>query len=51
MATAAPQAVDTVMDTFANASEGHVKNIIKALKALPQCMKANAGATTMSADI
>jgi hypothetical protein len=50
MATAAPQAIDLVMNTFANASEEHVEEIIKALKALPQCMKANTEATKMSAN-
>jgi hypothetical protein len=49
MATAAPQAIAIVMDTLANASEEHVEEIIKALKALPQCMKANTEATKMSA--
>jgi len=49
MATAAPQAIDLVMNTFANASEEHVEEIIKALKALPQCMKANTEAINMSA--
>jgi hypothetical protein len=49
MATAAPQAIALVMDTLANASEEHVEEVIKALKALPQCMKANIEATKMSA--
>jgi hypothetical protein len=49
MTTAAPQAIDLVMNTFANASGEHVEEIIKALRALPQCMKANTEATNMSA--
>ena len=49
MATAAPQAIDLVMNTFANASGQHVEEIIKALQALPQCTKANIEATNMSA--
>jgi hypothetical protein len=49
MATAAPQAIDLVMNTFANATGEHVEEIIKALRALPQCMKANTEATNMSA--
>ena len=47
MATAAPQVLD-LMNTLANASEEHVEEIIKALKALPQCIKASAEATKMS---
>ena len=46
MATAAPQVLD-LMNTLANASEEHVEEIIKALKALPQCIKASAEATKM----
>ena len=49
MATTAPQAIDLVMNTFANASGQHVEEIIKALQALPQCMKANTEATNMGA--
>ena len=49
MATAAPQVIDLVINTFANATGEHVEEIIKALKALPQCMKANTEATNMSA--
>jgi hypothetical protein len=44
MATAAPQVLD-LMNTLADASEEHVEEIIKALKALPQCIKASAEAT------
>jgi hypothetical protein len=47
MATAAPQVLD-LMNTLADASEAHVEEIIKALKALPQCIKASAEATKMS---
>jgi hypothetical protein len=47
MATTAPQVLDLV-NTLANASEAHVEEIIKALKALPQCIKASAEATKMS---
>jgi hypothetical protein len=47
MATAAPQVLD-LMTTLANASDEHVEEIIKALKALPQCIKASAEATKMS---
>jgi hypothetical protein len=47
MATTAPQVLD-LMNTLANASEAHVEEIIKALKALPQCIKASAEATKMS---
>jgi hypothetical protein len=47
MDTAAPQVLD-LMNTLANASEAHVEEIIKALKALPQCIKASAEATKMS---
>jgi hypothetical protein len=36
------------MNTLANSSEAHVEEIIKALKALPQCIKASAEATKMS---
>jgi hypothetical protein len=36
------------MKTLANSSEAHVEEIIKALKALPQCIKASAEATKMS---
>lgn len=43
MATAAPQVLD-LMNTLANASEEHVEEIIKALKALPQCIKATCSA-------
>jgi hypothetical protein len=46
MATAAPQVLD-LMNTLANASEEHVEEIIKALKALPKCIKASAEATKM----
>lgn len=49
MATAAPQAIALVMNSVANASGEHVEEIIKALKALPQCMKADAEAAKMSA--
>jgi hypothetical protein len=45
--TAAPQILD-LMNTLANASGPHVEEIIKALKALPQCIKASAEATKMS---
>lgn len=37
------------MNTFANATGEHVEEIIKALRALPQCMKANTEATNTSA--
>jgi hypothetical protein len=47
MSTAAPQILD-LMNTLANASGPHVEEIIKALKALPQCIKASAEATKMS---
>ena len=43
MATAASQVLD-LMNTLANASEEHVEEIIKALKALPQCIKATCSA-------
>jgi hypothetical protein len=46
MATTAPQVLDP-MNALANASEEHVEEIIKALKGLPQCMKASAEATKM----
>jgi hypothetical protein len=46
MATAAPQVLD-LMNTLANATEAHVEEIIKALKALPQVMKTSAEATKM----
>jgi hypothetical protein len=47
MDTAAPQVLD-LMNILANATEAHVEEIIKALKALPQCIKAGAEATKMS---
>jgi hypothetical protein len=47
MATTAPQVLD-LMNTLAHATEEHVEEIIKALKALPQCLKASAEATKMS---
>jgi hypothetical protein len=47
VATAAPQILDLI-NTLANSSEAHVEEIIKALKALPQCIKASAEATKMS---
>jgi hypothetical protein len=43
MDTAALQVLD-LMNTLANASEAHVEEIIKSLKALPQCIKASAEA-------
>jgi hypothetical protein len=46
MATAAPQVLD-LMNSHAKASEEHVEEIIKALKALPKCIKASAEATKM----
>ena len=48
MATTAPQAIDLMMNSLASASEEHVEEIIKALKALPQCIKASAEVTKMS---
>jgi len=48
MSTAAPQAIDLMMNSLAGATDEHVKEIIKALKALPQCIKAGAEATKMS---
>ena len=47
MDTAAPQVPD-LTNTLADASDEHVEEIIKALKALPQCIKASAEATNMS---
>jgi hypothetical protein len=47
MATTAPQVLD-LMNALAAASEEHVEEIIKALKALPQCIEASAEATKMS---
>jgi hypothetical protein len=43
MDTAAPQVLD-LMNILANATEAHVEEIIKALKALPQCIKATCSA-------
>ena len=51
MATAAPQAIALVMDSLSNASEEHVEEIITALRALPQCRKADAEALTISASM
>lgn len=42
MATATPQAIVLVMNSLANALGEHVEEIIRALKALPQCMKLDA---------
>lgn len=47
MAAASPQ-VTHLMNVFTNASEEHVVEIIKALKALPQCVKVSEEATKMS---